>query len=370
MQVILHIGAPKTGTTALQTFFSSNAELYAEAGLLYPVTGRKFNNRLSARHHGFGLAMSGPEGSVNKVMQRNGLSSDAARVAYVNSFRSEFDREIAKHQPDTVLISNEDLFLVHDGSLIEEFSTFLDERFDKRRVICHLRNPVDYVRGRYSTAAKSGRLTSVDFKTDKRFEHGIFLPHLKNWSEFFDHSELEVTIARADSITRMLNQLGLGELGERPETGANRSLTTQGLELMIALNAHYPMGRRPKIIRSAFEKTMTGDPFVLPSSVVTDIWQKFGLESASLAEKFLTDATDIRTVHEDWQDTQRDRSDDLNGYQTDPALIDLIAHLVSQRRRKHPSVWTRKALEQRLKRRVPHRIKKVIKHAIGRKNRP
>jgi hypothetical protein len=47
-QLVLHIGYPKTGTTALQRFWELNEGFLRENGLLYPATGR-----IHAAHYGF-----------------------------------------------------------------------------------------------------------------------------------------------------------------------------------------------------------------------------------------------------------------------------------------------------------------------------
>jgi hypothetical protein len=46
-RLYLHIGYPKTGTTAIQTFMAMNASRLAETGVLYPHTGRNYNAHLA-----------------------------------------------------------------------------------------------------------------------------------------------------------------------------------------------------------------------------------------------------------------------------------------------------------------------------------
>jgi hypothetical protein len=47
-QLILHVGYPKTGTTALQRFWNLNKAILRDSGLLYPATGRS-----GAAHYGY-----------------------------------------------------------------------------------------------------------------------------------------------------------------------------------------------------------------------------------------------------------------------------------------------------------------------------
>ena len=42
-KIFVHIGTPKTGTTALQTFFANHTDLLAKNNIVYPIAGRRRN---------------------------------------------------------------------------------------------------------------------------------------------------------------------------------------------------------------------------------------------------------------------------------------------------------------------------------------
>ncbi|NRB01511.1 MAG: hypothetical protein HRU32_17170 [Rhodobacteraceae bacterium] len=105
--------------------------------------------------------MKGISGPPNGLMGRRGLLSSEQRNEYKKAFIEAFDKEIAEKNPKKVLISSEDMFLFSEEPFIETAAAFLQARFDDIEVLCSIRNPVDYIRGRFSTMAKSGGLSVV-----------------------------------------------------------------------------------------------------------------------------------------------------------------------------------------------------------------
>jgi hypothetical protein len=88
--IILHIGAHKTGTTAIQSFFAANRETFAANGLLYPAAGIPSG---SAGHHCVPWAFG------------RGRRHTAAVVDSFQALKKEIRASVA----DTVLLSSEEL---------------------------------------------------------------------------------------------------------------------------------------------------------------------------------------------------------------------------------------------------------------------
>jgi hypothetical protein len=51
-RIILHIGTPKTGTTAIQSYLFANRAVLASNGVLYPMTGLQTKDEFGPRHKG------------------------------------------------------------------------------------------------------------------------------------------------------------------------------------------------------------------------------------------------------------------------------------------------------------------------------
>jgi len=90
-KIFLHIGINKTGTTAIQSFFSHHRKSLADKGLLYPKSGCT-----GAVHYALTEALD-----VNKNIDPETL------LAKRQAMRAELDAEIAQHAPKAVLLSSE-----------------------------------------------------------------------------------------------------------------------------------------------------------------------------------------------------------------------------------------------------------------------
>ncbi|MFL1455752.1 tetratricopeptide repeat protein [Marinobacter sp. GN3S48] len=93
MQVFLHIGAPKTGTSAIQYFMNSNRELLERLGFYYPEHGSDQNN-VSGGHVAVGVPLieKDMDKAKNQVEQwvKAARSEGCALVLSAESFYGKF----------------------------------------------------------------------------------------------------------------------------------------------------------------------------------------------------------------------------------------------------------------------------------------
>lgn len=87
-KIFIHIGTPKTGTTALQTFFANHAGSLAKNNIVYPVSGRRRN-----QHFYLAIPRSNNQGLVKQAWNSlyNELESEQWNTAVISSER--FSRE-------------------------------------------------------------------------------------------------------------------------------------------------------------------------------------------------------------------------------------------------------------------------------------
>lgn len=140
-RLYLHIGRHKTGTTQIQMQLSKRQAELADAGILYPTSGRDTGVGYTAEersaHHAIARALFLPREDAKK------------RLA---ELRPAFIAETAK--AETVLVSSEGFQnILHTDLLIEFFEGF------EIQPICYLREYLSYVASSYAQEIKGSGLT-------------------------------------------------------------------------------------------------------------------------------------------------------------------------------------------------------------------
>lgn len=152
----LHIGAPKTGTTALQVAFEASASSMLKSGWLYPMAGR-----LGPGHHRLASAV------------RIRRDRDPRSEACFQQLRNEIARADAQH----CLISSENFFLDVN---VEALATHLAP-FDVH-ILAYIRNQKNWLRSYFAQFIKHERYRFYDTAHDV---HGI-LDWLSELADYFD----------------------------------------------------------------------------------------------------------------------------------------------------------------------------------------
>lgn len=129
-KAFVHVGMPKTGTTAIQKALSKARNPLRCAGLLYPG---------DAVDHAFLISKFHPAGSQHFYFQNQGISSKAADRVFQTKF-DRLKREIAENDGD-VLLSTEYLFNMR-GKNLRELMMSLSEIGLDLHLVCYVRHPI------------------------------------------------------------------------------------------------------------------------------------------------------------------------------------------------------------------------------------
>ncbi|WP_377188668.1 hypothetical protein [Ruegeria meonggei] len=137
----LHMGMPKTGTTALQGYVRSNADQLADVGLRYMEAGRR---RL--------------EGSTRLAISHNIIAFHINQNQHpMDPFREMMTREYEAHHDQTCLVSSE-MFYSCDLTKLAQVFTEIPSR--ELRITFYCRRYSDFFEADYKQRAKNGRLNS------------------------------------------------------------------------------------------------------------------------------------------------------------------------------------------------------------------
>jgi len=142
--LFIHIGAPKTGTTAIQQYLLKNREALAREGVLYPVGGM-----LKSAHHVIGAAIfPGRSSRLGALTREEALAS---------SFK-EIRREMAERKPRKLILSTEYLWGELSASNIRKLLQPFDDLSIK--IVAYLRRQDLLAQSLYVQAVKTGAMES------------------------------------------------------------------------------------------------------------------------------------------------------------------------------------------------------------------
>jgi hypothetical protein len=249
MDLYLHIGTEKTGTTSVQKFLRKNRELLARNGILYPEAPGPQN------HTGLAAAAQDVE-KVGPLRKSLGLTSEEAVRKHRAEMMAAFKAELGARPWKTVVMSGE-----HCSSQLGEdaevrwLKDWLAPLFDTIRIVIYLRRQDDFLLSLYSTAVKSGATHSIRVPADKalkaRYDHwGL----LERWAHVFGREAMicrrfeRARLKNGDIVDDFLDAAGIdpGLDFERPED-VNESMDAETLEFLRLFNQHVPRFEKGKV---------------------------------------------------------------------------------------------------------------------------
>lgn len=234
-QLVIHIGAPKTGTTAVQRFFTAAAPALARRGVAYPdVCLRGYG------HHDLAFLVGGgyPEWATPQPRDLESLAAD-------------LDHALLSPAP-LVVLSSEDFFLQPEPAALRK----LIERASAQRevqVLVYLRRQDHMAASWYNQAVKAQGFTGTFAECDRATAPlWDYARQLSLWASAFGDEAMRVRVYEqgalvgGDIVLDVLSALDLDPSGlERPAAPVNTNLSRDILEFQRQVN-RLPLTREQK----------------------------------------------------------------------------------------------------------------------------
>ena len=245
MQVVLHIGAEKTGTSTLQQWCDTNRIPLRRRGWLYPeCLGEPGHARLACY-----ATRDRPQ---IDLLKSEGLFDAATRGAFRASLPGILAEEIAASGRTRILVSNEHLSSrlteAHEVQAIKSLIEAACREPVEWLVLYYVRRQDEMLVSLYSTAIKSGDTAPFHLPeglADPRLNP--LLP-LELWAGVFGHAAIVVRVfersalAGGDVVRDMMALLGIADAADRnvfaPVADSNQRLGAQTLEFLRRINTH------------------------------------------------------------------------------------------------------------------------------------
>lgn len=276
-KLFLHIGAHKTGTTALQTFFKDNQRVLEENGLVYPNSGL-----LDIGHHAlvqclideeiFWIKLDKPKEELLQDFQEeiNGINSD-------------------------VLLSAENFLRVEPNRL-----GFLKDSFDVK-VVIFLRRQDELINSHYNQVLKAKYETSEigSFLDNRKLIESLkFDKVLDEWADVFGTDNIIVKVYEKEQMTNGLFNTFFESINRQlpekavfPEGRINPSMGVSSLEMLRLCNSSNEIEQKHifvQFLREALDPSGSGKAPNLLSAIEIEKISKIYLESnEKVAKKYL-----------------------------------------------------------------------------------
>lgn len=274
-KAFVHVGMPKTGTTAIQVSLSEARLLLKESGVLYPGN-EPDHAALTALFH-----QCGPQ---HYYFQARNVPPEESIIS-AERILNEVDRSSSLF--DSVVISSEYLYNM-DERCVECLSKFLSERNYEVYFVCYVRHPIGMATSAAQQNIKMGSATLAEM---------IFFPR---WHSLIETLEAPLNVlgrekvivrrfedARASGTERDLLQcIGFrGDLDRIPRREVNSSISYTAA---LLADAHTKLAKdRPELNRLRGYLLRIGGPkFFLPPETIDIVRKGAQRELEWLEEKF------------------------------------------------------------------------------------
>ena len=176
-RAIVHIGAGKTGSTAIQYFLAYNAEALRRLGFSYPLVAPASTRADGANHNRLAYELLGPqpaaaERAMARALARSAAESPAtllsAEVLYMRPFESECASAAA--------------YLAAKNAALDRLFAMLAP-FDQIDIVCYVRRHDRWIESIYNERIKTGREHGTSFaEFVGRYGRSHYRPQLEAWA--------------------------------------------------------------------------------------------------------------------------------------------------------------------------------------------
>ena len=352
MHLFLHIGGPKTGSTALQEDLHAKRHTLATRGILYPEITHK------TKQHFFVPYIAGYD--IQGINLRQNLDSHI----HLESL-ARFNKDVSTHKYKSVVLSSEVLSQITSSQMFK-LNAFLSQIFSSISVIKYVRHPIPYMLSQMAQHVRSADPLDYDYFSDKHYRNTMQIAERNDlllYCETFGHSNVCPYIYERDFhnewniCDHFYNEvLGLGIKSKTQiDTAQNRSMSYRSALFLAELQYVQPEfnghnykknpNRSHKISRLIYKFDADGPRLGVPShlkeemrkrikKVLTFYERNFGLvipEYKTQKHSDLEMSVDKEFLWNFFQMIQQDviGKKSSKGQKTYPEQIQLDARLVS-----------------------------------------
>lgn len=243
MQLTVHIGTTKTGSTSIQKFLSTNREELQARGLCVPTSLGEVDHRKAA-------VSSLVYGQSIDLLERLNLNDRQSLETFRTETQQAFQAELCNNKCEHVVITSEHLqSRCNRPENVALFRDLFAKSFTDARIVIYVRPQLDQLVSLYSTTLRNGFSETMAQHIDRHMRRAVS-PYfdlkdvITRWSALFGDANVLVRPYKAlppaqGGVVADFCQI-LGFRHDDPAfstpTDVNSSISTQGQELLRILN--------------------------------------------------------------------------------------------------------------------------------------
>jgi hypothetical protein len=299
LDLTLHIGTGRAGSSSIQFFLRDNRERLGELGVLYPRTAG------GARHVGLGLFVKSQAELESSPEWYRQKQSDPA--SFRKAFRRRLFSEIEDSGLSRVLLSDEILF-GSSKQASRRLRRFTDRIAESLRLVAYLRRQDDHMVSRYQQGVKIGWVARLrDWAQEDMSGLYDYHARIRRHERLLDPTDFVVRRFEPESFvdgSLLQDFLDAARIDARAEDlkqvpNLNESLDAESVEFLRLLNLHrieHEGATAGLIDNRALVKRLTehstGPTLTLPASVLDAFMGQWGESNRAVAREFLGDQTE------------------------------------------------------------------------------
>jgi hypothetical protein len=298
VDLTVHIGTGRAGSSSIQFFLRDNRERLGELGVLYPQSPGR------ARHTQVGLFAKSKTELEESPEWRRGKHRDP--VSFRKAFKRRLVAEIEESGLSRILLSDEILFGSSEQAL-RRLSRFTERIAERLHLVAYLRRQDDHMVSRYQQGVKIGWVARLrdwaqedmsslyDYRARIRMHQRLLAPtdfavrpfereRFVNGSLFEDFLDAAQIDARIEDLAQVPN--------------VNESLGAESVEFLRLLNIHrveHEGATAGLIDNRALVEHLNGVPggptLTLPAGVLDPFMDQWAETNRAVAREFLGDET-------------------------------------------------------------------------------
>ncbi len=288
MDLYLHIGTEKTGSTSIQRFLAKNRRRLQDAGILFPLAPGLDNQRALTA-----IAEDNVEDSALQEIFNIRTSEDLD--CFREDLREKLKEELGGGGFSRVIMSNEHCSSrLRDDSQVKYLHDYLSEFFDRIYIVVYIRRQDDFLVSTYSTMVKTGRTVPIHVPSARgqirRYDHWDLL---SRWARIFGRENIicrkydRSQLVAGDIIHDFGAQTGVPTTPEfeRPVM-TNESLDADALEFLRLFNRHFNRtGYRSQLVQ-ALAAISNGPLVTLPENELAAFMALFQESNEKVAMEY------------------------------------------------------------------------------------